>query len=130
MSEKREFKVSKHLELRLEQDTPERDITVVYVGGKKLMACSFLLLQFYEEDISNLSTISSIDEVEGYLNKRHERNPTTLTSREEFFGHCSNLQAWYEHEYNTNLLHRSIAFPLLKRLNEVGDIQARKVFKE
>ena len=68
MSAKKEFKVNEYLTLSLEQDSPERDITIIYVGGKELMACSFLLLQFYEEDISNLSNISSIDEAEGFLN--------------------------------------------------------------
>ena len=72
MSAKKEFKVSKYLTLRLEKDSPERDITVIYVDGKELLACSFLLLQFYEEDISNLSTISSIDEAEGFLNNKHK----------------------------------------------------------
>ncbi len=48
----------------------------------------------------------------------------------EFWGHCSNLQAWYEFEYNTKLLHRNLAFPLLKKLYEVGDPQAKKVFKD
>ena len=50
MSVKREFKVNEHLILRLEQDTPERDITVIYIDDKELMVCSFLLLLFYEED--------------------------------------------------------------------------------
>lgn len=35
-----------------------------------------------------------------------------------------------ENSYDTRLLHRNIAFPLLKKLTEVGDPQARKVFKE
>ncbi|MHA1492280.1 MAG: leucine-rich repeat domain-containing protein, partial [Promethearchaeota archaeon] len=48
----------------------------------------------------------------------------------EFWAHCSNLQAWAEHGYNTRLLHSNIAFPLLKKLAKVGDPLARKMFKE
>ena len=48
---------------------------------------------------------------------------------QEFQAHCSNIQAWVENDYNTCILHKSIAFPLLKRLTESGDIIAKKVFK-
>ncbi len=48
----------------------------------------------------------------------------------EFWAHCSNLQAWHENEYDTRLLHSNLAFPLLKKLTEVGDPLARKMFKE
>jgi hypothetical protein len=41
-----------------------------------------------------------------------------------------NLQAWYENNYDTRLLRANIAFPLLKRLTEVGDPIAKRVFRE
>ena len=47
----------------------------------------------------------------------------------EFQGNCSNLQAWAENNYDTNLLDMTIAFPVLKELVEVGDPKAKKVFK-
>jgi hypothetical protein len=53
-----------------------------------------------------------------------------ITPEEEFWGHCSNLQAWAEYGYDTRLLHSNLSFPLLKRLTEVGDPKARRVFKE
>ena len=48
----------------------------------------------------------------------------------EFWAHCSNLQVWYENKYDTCLLHSELAFPLLKRLEEVGDLLAKRRFKE
>ena len=48
----------------------------------------------------------------------------------QFWGHASNLQAWVENNYDTRLLHRNIAFPLLQRLTNTGDPIAKKVFKE
>ena len=36
---------------------------------------------------------------------------------------------WAEYEYDTYLLHRTISFPLLKKLIEEGDPIAKKVFK-
>ena len=57
-----------------------------------------------------------------------ERN--MISSEEEFTGHCSNIQAWAENGYDTRILHRNLAFPLLKRLATVGDPLAKKVFKD
>ncbi|MFX1257954.1 MAG: leucine-rich repeat domain-containing protein, partial [Promethearchaeota archaeon] len=53
-----------------------------------------------------------------------------ISPETEFWGHCSNLQAWTENEYDTRLLHSNLAFPLLKKLTESGDPLAKKVFKE
>ncbi|KKN07527.1 hypothetical protein LCGC14_1066050 [marine sediment metagenome] len=41
-----------------------------------------------------------------------------------------NLQAWAENQYDTTLLHRNLAFPLLRALSEEGDLLARQKFKE
>ena len=39
------------------------------------------------------------------------------------------MQVWYENNYDTRLLHSNFSFPLLKKLSEVGDLLAKKVFK-
>jgi len=41
-----------------------------------------------------------------------------------------NLQVWNENNYDTRLLHSNLSFPLLKKLSEVGDPIAKRVFKE
>ncbi len=48
----------------------------------------------------------------------------------EFWGHCSNLQVWVENRYDTRLLHRSLAFPLLRSLADLGDPLAKLRLKE
>ena len=53
-----------------------------------------------------------------------------MSSKTEFRANCSNLQAWVENGYDTRLLHRNLAFPLLKKLTNVGDLHAKKVFKD
>ena len=45
-------------------------------------------------------------------------------------GGYSNLQAWYEHSYNTQLLHSNLAFPLLRKLTQAGDKIAEQVFRK
>lgn len=53
-----------------------------------------------------------------------------IDPKKEFLGNCSNLQAWYEHNYDTRLLHSNLAFPLLKKLADFRDPLAKRVFKE
>ena len=49
---------------------------------------------------------------------------------DEFKGHCSNIQTWFENGYNTQILHSNLSFPLLKALSRTDDPQASKIFKE
>ena len=37
---------------------------------------------------------------------------------------------WYENDYDTRIIHRNLAFPLLKALTKVGDPLAKRKFKE
>jgi hypothetical protein len=61
--------------------------------------------------------------------KRSPIQNVTITPEQEFWGHCSNLQAWYEHDYDTRLLHSNLAFPLLKALVDAGDTKAKTMLK-
>jgi tetratricopeptide (TPR) repeat protein len=62
------------------------------------------------------------------FNARHRT--VDIPHEVEFWGHCSNLQAWAENHYDTRLLHRNLAFPLLKALAKGGDRKAKIRFKE
>jgi len=123
----KEFKVNEFLSLRLEGDK-----TFIYVEGKRFDQCRFLLLDVSIEQARSFDEIESIDEAAEKLDRSLERGggSRTIPPETEFWGHCSNLQVWYEHEYNTRLLHRNLAFPFLKRLADCGDPLAKKVFKE
>ncbi|MFX1344182.1 MAG: hypothetical protein ACFFAI_03670 [Promethearchaeota archaeon] len=122
------FLINKHLELRLENNK-----TKIYVNNELFIQCKYLLLNVSIEDLDSLNDIYSIDNEVLKLNKSIElsRQKEILISPEvEFWGHCSNLQVWYENNYNSYLLHSNLAFPLLRKLTEVGDLLAKKVFKE
>lgn len=126
-----EFRVNEHLSLRLEEGK-----TNVYVNNERFRQCKFLLLNIEVDEIKTFDEIRSIDEASEKLNKSLEINVTqaslevSIPPEIEFWGHCSNLQVWAENRYDTRLLHRNLAFPLLKRLTEVGDPLAKSVFKE
>ena len=123
-----EFKVNEYITLKLEGGKSN-----IYVKGELFQQCKFLLLNIPVENISFLDEIESVDEASEKLNQSLEGRGEDLFKippEVEFWGHCSNLQVWVEMNYDTRLLHKNIAFPLLKKLTEVDDPNAKKVFKE
>jgi len=123
-----EFRINEYIKLKLEEKK-----TVIYINEIRFNQCKYLLLinPFREE---NFEALNSIDEYSENLNSNLEMNlkPEDLgiTPEEEFRAHCSNLHAWSKYNYDTRLLHSNLSFPLLKKLTDVGDPIARKVFKE
>jgi len=129
MMDTKEFRVNKFITLKLEGKD-----TIIYVNGERFDQCKFLLLDVPLDEITSLDAIESIDEAAEKLDRSMEGNhhnmSRSITPEEEFWGHCSNLQVWYEENYNTNIIHSNLAFPLLKKLSEIGDPLAKRVFKE
>ncbi|MFX1593791.1 MAG: tetratricopeptide repeat protein [Promethearchaeota archaeon] len=125
---KKEFRINEFLTLKLEKKT-----TNIYVNGKVFTHCKFLLINIPLEKVKEFDKIESIDEAAEKLDHELEYQPKTkvnISPETEFWGHCSNLQAWVEYHYNPRLLHSNLAFPLLKKLTDAGDLIARKVFKQ
>ena len=109
--------------------------TNIYVDGEIFKECKFLLLNITKDKVNSIEDIESIDDVAERLGWTYEgqiglENKYSIPPETEFWGHCSNLQVWYEHNYDTRFLHKNIAFPLLKRLTDVGDKLAKRKFKE
>ncbi len=121
MNEK-EFKVNDFITLKLEEEG-----TVIYVGGELFQQCKYLIFNLDKEGLEKYDEIRSIDELEQW-DRSHEYNQLQIPLEVEFWGHCSNLQAWEENDYDTRLLHRSLAFPLLEELKNLGDVKAATVF--
>ena len=127
MNNKRQFQVNKFISLSLEEDS-----TIIYVAGQSFIQCKYLLLQISPENASDYYDIDSIDEVADLLDHSMEEHLSEfeIPPETEFWGHCSNIQAWAENNYDNRILHSNLAFPLLKRLTEVGDSVAKGVFQE
>lgn len=121
------FPINDFITLRLEDGK-----TNIYVNNELFIQCKFLLLNIPADDIDIFNDIESIDEATEKLDKSMEGDSSDyfIPPETEFWAHCSNLQVWAENNYNTRLIHSNLAFPLLKKLTEVGDLIARKVFKE
>ncbi len=123
------FIVNEYLELQLENGK-----TFICIGGDRFDQCKFLFINIPINEIDSFDEIESVDEAAEKLDRSLEfrggRQVDIIPPEVEFWGHCSNLQVWVENNYDSRLLHRNLAFPLLERLAEVGDPTAKKVFKE
>ena len=122
------FKVNEFITLKLENNE-----TNIYVKNKPFNQCKHLLINLDSNNLEKYDSISSIDEAVDVLNNSqygYFYNSNEIPPETEFWGHCSNLQAWVENDYDTRLLHRNIAFPLLRKLTKVGDPIAKRRFKE
>lgn len=131
----KEFQVNEFITLKLEAGKIN-----IYVDGGLFHHCKFLLLNIPIKEISSFEEIDSVDEAAENLSKvmeerlfswrEIEAHEINIPPEVEFWAHCSNLQVWSEYNYDTRLIHSNLAFPLLKRLTEVGDPIAKRVFKE
>ena len=106
-SQELEIQINKFLSVRTINDR-----IVICVNGKQFLRCEFVNL---------------IDEAEILYNENQQLDSSL---KDRLMGYASDLQVWAENDYDTSLLHRNLAFPLLKRLVEVEDLVAKRVFKE
>lgn len=118
------FKINDLVDLRLKKNK-----THIYIKNKPFIICAHLLLNIPTESIHSYDEIKSIDEAIE-LFKSTENVQYMISPEEEFMGHCSNIQAFFENGLNTDILHTNIAFPLLRKLVELKFEPARRVFKE
>lgn len=121
------FKINDLVDLRLIDGK-----TYIYVNNKEFLICARLLLNIPMERIQEADEIKSIDEAAEVYKQPLWQNRVvdTITPEEEFKGHCSNIQAFFENGLNTDILASNIAFPLLKKLVDLGYEPAKRVFKE
>ncbi|MBA7525335.1 hypothetical protein ES705_17486 [subsurface metagenome] len=71
-----------------------------------------------------------MDEASRRLRGGYSQWFTRISPEEEFMAHCSNIQAFFENELNTDILHSDIAFPLLRKLVSLRYKPAKRVFNK
>ena len=119
------FKVNEYLSLKLEGRK-----TFIYVNKKQFTHCKYVLLNIPVDSLNEYYEINSIDEILDKQDQSLEEYSIMITPEAEFWAHCSNLQLWAEYGYNSDLLDSILAFPLLKKLTQEVDPQAKRIFKE
>ncbi|MFX0024415.1 MAG: hypothetical protein ACFE9S_19005, partial [Candidatus Hermodarchaeota archaeon] len=134
-----EKEINQYITLKLEHGR-----THIYVKGRRFIQCIRLILNVPKENIPEYDEIESIDEAAKlYSTHIHQnriiREPLIgprldsvhdITPEQEFWGHCSNIQAWVELDYDTRILMSNISFPLLRELTKAGDPKAKQIYKE
>lgn len=123
------FRINKFIELRLEDGRSN-----IYVNNQYFRQSKYILLRktLFEIESKGILEVDSIDELAEKLDhslKQKLPEVIDIPAETQFWVHCSNMQAWAEHDYDSKMLHSNLSFPLLKRLTEVGDLTARRVFK-
>ncbi|MFX1411279.1 MAG: GTP-binding protein [Promethearchaeota archaeon] len=118
------FKINDLVDLRLINND-----TLIYVNDKPFIICAHLLINIPVDRIHRYDKVKSIDETVKLL-RTTEQIQYRISPEEEFMGHCSNIQAFFESGLNTDILHTNIAFPLLRKLVELKFEPAQRVFKE
>ncbi|MHA1931121.1 MAG: leucine-rich repeat domain-containing protein [Promethearchaeota archaeon] len=124
-----EFRINEHISLKLENNK-----TFIYIDNKKTIQCIRVFIETHDEKYQAIDSIDDVLEIERKKMWNSSFKPLNTNIRispiEEFWGHCSNIQAWVEYNYNTRLIDSKIGFPLLKKLADIGDNHARIRLKE
>ncbi len=124
----KEFVVNKLISLRLEDGD-----TNIYINNKLFRQCKSLTLNIPLEEAESFNGIESIEEVIEKLKLTEKTGwddvENGISPEDEFFGHCSNIQAWYESGYDSRILHYSLSFSLLQELAK-HDLYAKIILKE
>ncbi|MHA1679475.1 MAG: leucine-rich repeat domain-containing protein [Promethearchaeota archaeon] len=125
-----EYRINRYLTLKLEGGK-----TFIYVDGQKFRQCMRLVLTIPLDEAGQEGDLESIDEASFKYGTVYEGRgqegklkSIDIPPEDEFWGHCSNIEAWYECGYDTRIIHSNLAFPLLKALMDAGDEAARNAF--
>lgn len=125
------FKVNEYITVTDETFDPS-----IYINDKFFDCKGMHLILVPKNRSSYIENIQSVDNVYNELVGGMEEYEFEslyegeISYDEHFWGCCSNLQAWAENDYNTDLLYHELAFPLLKKLVFAGDPLAKKVIRK
>jgi tetratricopeptide (TPR) repeat protein len=122
----KEFVVNKFISLKLIFSK-----TLIYVCDDLFLTCQKIAINIVPFEIEKYTDFNDIDDIiDFYKSHSSTKEEISITPEEEFWGHCSNLQAWVENDYNTCVLSKNLSFPLLKELSGRGFPYFTTIFKE
>ena len=122
-----QYSINKYITLKLEDDK-----TNIYINNKKFWTCTYILLNIPLEELSYYEQVDSIDQVNEIYDSSASKFQilNKISPEVEFWGHCSNLQAWVEKDYDMRIIDSRLGFPLLSELKWAGDSRAKEIFKQ
>ena len=115
-----EYNVNEYLSLILIRRR-DQTYTILLVGGG-------LFKSFNRFPIGIFITLPNVKEKIFSFGVDSNNYDHPLDAREEFVKYCSMLQKWADNDYNVKYMNYALTFPILRRLVELEDLLAQKVF--
>lgn len=140
---RKQFKINEYITLKLEENATKNKlrrnleslVVNIYINGERFDKCRALALlhQGNEGEKKAKEQIESIESIDVLTEGKRRWTPQdyiSLTAEDAFWGYCSNMQVWAEHQYDTTLLQYESSFWMLKQLCEAGDPIAKEVVEK
>ncbi|MEX2755591.1 MAG: leucine-rich repeat domain-containing protein [Candidatus Sigynarchaeota archaeon] len=117
------FRVNEHLSLRLVDPA----IVQVLVDDKPVDVCKHVIVTIpADAEGDSIDELVDAARAAGTVDGEMGRDGPVIPPETAFWAHCSNVQAWADHDYDTRLIDSRLAFPLLRKLAAAGDAAARR----
>lgn len=122
----KEFQVNEFISLKLIFSK-----SLIFIQDDLFMTCQKVALNILPGKVGMYDDFNNIDDViDFYKSQTPSGGEISITPEEEFWAHCSNMQAWVENDYNTCILSRYISFPILTELSNRGFQRFQRLLKE
>ena len=92
--------------------------TIIYVDSEIFLTCQKIALNLLPHDFQKYRIFYNIDDIIEFYKKNNSNTSVEISPQEEFWDHCSNLQAWVENDYNTSIISKNLGFPILLELSK------------
>ncbi|KKN61851.1 hypothetical protein LCGC14_0517830 [marine sediment metagenome] len=120
------FQVNKFISLKLIFEK-----SLIYICDELFLACNKVALSLAPSKFEEYSDFDDIDKIiDFYKSKFYPKEEVMITPEEEFWAHCSNMQAWVDNDYNTCILSKNLSFPILTELSKREIPYFKILFKE
>ena len=108
------------ISVRIEDLKEGGDKVVIYVGEDPIIIIPSIDFPSFE------NVIEEIIEKNPLNSKKNEKSAIKILFNGLYLG----IRAWSENNYDNQLLHFKISFPLLKKLREVGETKFQIIFQQ
>ncbi len=105
--------------------------TIIFIQDSLFLTCQKLALNIVPSEFEKYDDFNNIDDILDFQKKnKFPKKEISITPEEEFWAHCSNMQAWAQNNYDTRVLTRYLSFPILAELSKRGIPHFQTLLKE
>ena len=104
---------------------------MIYICGDLFLTCQKVALNIRPSETIKYENFDNIDDIINFYKfNAPYKGRISISPEEEFWAHCSNIQAWVESDYNTSILAKDLSFPILMKLCKRGVQRFKTILKE